>query len=277
MSFTGLQVVNRELRRIGAAEGVSVTAGTPVFTQLLPNTQYLTTVPTLTTSVVAMFRRCPWLTILRTTDDLATAPTDASENAQDGSTATSVTLSSQGTLANGDALYVGSYVPFQGVDIDVDSTNSTTSVLTVMYWNGSAWVDISDTDGTESGGATLAQDGQVTWTIPTAWVSASLRGIAAALQDGHEVANSVAFQHVNTPRYWTRWEVSAAIDSSVTLDHMLAINRSDAEWECRNLERWESLVPWGENGYSAIEADVDAGGSGLILMAVGSGNGLFRS
>lgn len=276
MSFTGLQSENKELRRIGAALGVSVTAGTPVFTQLLPNTQYVSVVPTLTTAVVAEIRRSPWLTILLTADDLATAPTDASANAQDASATTSVTLSSMSTLANGDALYVGSWVPFQGVDIDIDAANATASVLTVSYWNGSAWVDISDTDGTASGGATMAQDGQVTWTVPTAWAKASLRGIAAALQDGHEVANSVSFDYVNIPHYWTRWTVSVALDSSTTADHMLAINRSDAEFEMRTLERWESYTNWGVGGYSAIEADCNAG-SALILMAAGSGQGVFTS
>jgi hypothetical protein len=93
---------------------------------------------------------CPYLVILKadSADGLGGHLEDNSDVAQDGSTATSVTLSS---FASGRALYVGSAIPFRGAHIDVDGANSTGStVITVSYWNGAEWVDSSDTDGTIS-------------------------------------------------------------------------------------------------------------------------------
>ena len=123
------------------------------------------------TAVVAQFNTNPWLTILKTTDLLATAAaiTDYSEQAQDLDTATDVDLSSLSTIAALDAVYVGALVPFRGVEIDVDAANVNASVLTVKYWNGSAWTDITATDGTDSAGASMAIDGNVTWTVPASW------------------------------------------------------------------------------------------------------------
>ena len=110
------------------------------------------------TAVVSRILLNPWLIIKKTADLLVTEPTDYSKEAQDGSTSTSVTLSSLDTFANGDALYVGSHVPFGGVHVDVDAANGTASVLTVKYSkNDGTWADISATDNSASGGATQWQ------------------------------------------------------------------------------------------------------------------------
>jgi hypothetical protein len=58
------------------------------------------------------------------------------------------------------------------------------------------WTDISATDGTASGGATLAVDGNITWTMPTNWLEYSINGLKG---------------------YIIRLSVSAAMDSSTTI------------------------------------------------------------
>ncbi|KKM25824.1 hypothetical protein LCGC14_1591050, partial [marine sediment metagenome] len=47
----------------------------------------------------------------------------------------------------------------------------------VDYWDGSAWSDISDTDNTDTG-ASLAQTGTVTFTVPSDWATQALNGSA---------------------------------------------------------------------------------------------------
>ncbi|TXH57203.1 MAG: hypothetical protein E6Q97_04705, partial [Desulfurellales bacterium] len=162
-----------EVRIAGASKGVACTT-TAAFTLLPAGTKTIQLIPrNFATAVVVRYALCPWITVLKTADSLATF-TDYSQEANDASTSTDITLSSLDTLANGDAVYVGSHLPFRGLVADVDSTNATASVLSVYYWNGSAWADTSASDGTASGGATFAQDGNITWTVPTAWTKASL-------------------------------------------------------------------------------------------------------
>ena len=247
-----------EVRGAGASKGVALTT-TAAFTALPLGTNYVTLMPrNAATAVVVRYALNPWLIIVKTTDAFAAVgnATDYSEEAQDGSTATLVTLSSLSTAANDDYLYVGAHVPFRGVDIDVNATNGNASVLTVKYRkNDNTWADITATDGTTSGGATLAQDGTVTWTVPTDWLSASLRSIGA---DGF---------NPNVALYWTRWEVSAALDASVTLSHMLALNRSTTYAEFPTSLGKEFFIKQGVGGTGCIEALTDAGTANLVIEA----------
>tara|TARA_Y100000034_G_scaffold85118_1_gene102098 strand:+ start:716 stop:1531 length:816 start_codon:yes stop_codon:yes gene_type:complete len=210
------------------------------------------------TAVVVQIGFAPWLTVLRTQDALATAPTDYSAHAQ-GTAAGDVILDSQDTAANLDFLYVGSDRPFKGVIIDVDKVNGTASVLTVKYWTGSAWTDISDTDGTASGGASLAQDGIVNWTVPSDWAKDDL-------QDIGDVASSARLAETTAPRYWTRWEFSAAIDSEVELVSMVA-QQEFTEIELPTGAIKEFRVQKGPGKFGGLCVETDAGTANLIVNA----------
>lgn len=210
-------------------------------------------------AVVVKYQLNPYLVVLKTTDNLATI-TDFSQEAQDGLAATDVTLSSLNTLANGDFLLVGSHLPFGGVYCDVDSTNGNASVLTVEYWDGSTWADITATDNTAAGGATFAQDGTITWTVPAAWAKTSLADIASPVP-GFGVA------YRNESLYWTRWKVSAALDASCTLNAMLALNRSTAYAEMIAAFARQLRVFKGVGGIGNLEMLTDAGTANLIINA----------
>lgn len=209
--------------------------------------------------VVVKFNKNPFLTIFKTTDALADEAnlTDYSDNAQDNSTSTDVTLSSLGTAAQSDFVYVGSYVPFGGVTIDVDAANSTASVLTVKYRKSdNTWATISATDGTDSAGASLGVDGSVTWTVPTDWISCRLRETGdTKLQIG--LATSDMF--------WTRWEWSGGLDSSTTQNSWIAINRDTTYAEIPDGMGWEEAVTVGPGGIYSITALTDAGTANLII------------
>lgn len=253
-----------EVRAASTAGGGTALTSTAARIVLPLGTKHIDLVPrNFSTAVVVQWLKNPWLTIVKTADSLGTEPTDYSIEAQDGSTSTSVVLSSLGTAAQGDFLYVGSHLPFAGVEIDVDGTNGNASVITVKYRKSdNTWADISDTDGTASGGASLAQDGSVTWTVPADWITARL------FDTGDTTLNAgFAKQDI----YWTRWEWSAALDSSVTLDSMIAINRSTTYHEIPSGMAWEEAVTVGPGGISSIQAKTDAGTANLIVDCAARG------
>ena len=278
MSYSG-RYFNNEVQKLGAAVGIAVT-DTAGFTAFPNNTQYVALDPRnyASSAAVAMVRFCPYLVILKTTDNFATAPTDYSGNAQDGVATNQVDLDSFGTLAAGDALYVGSHVQFAGVNVDVDGShpNGTSSVLTVKYYDGTSgaevWTDTSDTDGTISSGKTMAQDGSVTWTVPSAWSKASLREIATKNLD-NGVPATLNFRHVNTPLYWTRWEVGATLDSDTLVTAMLAIGRGDP-FELVTGRTGEQHIRKEVGGYAGVELDANTGTLNMVTT-VGSGAGHF--
>ena len=120
---------------------------------------------------VIQFLLSPWLTIIFTTD-LLTSPgwRNLSEEAQDGD-GVDINIPLWDTLANGGALYVGAEVPVRGYAVDLGATvNAVASVLTIKNWNGGAWADVVNSEGTKTATECLSQDGDEAFTVPTAWV-----------------------------------------------------------------------------------------------------------
>ena len=247
-----------ELRAASTAGGGTALTTTATYIQLPLNSYHLFITPrNFSTAVVAKIAINPWLVVLKTVDAMVTAPTDYSSAAQDADASTDVVLSSLSTLANGDFLLIGSHLPFRGCYLDVDSVNSNASVLTVYYWNGTTWADITATDGTISpAGTTLGQDGLVNWTVPTAWVPAKLSAI---------YTSTPASPYTNNPLLWTRWVVNAALDAATTLNSLVAANRSTAYAELLSGQCLEERVKMGIEGVGCIEALTDAGTANLIV------------
>lgn len=76
-------------------------------------------------------------------------------------------------------LYVGSIMPLEGVKFYVSTANASSATASIDYWSGSAWTSVSSlSDGTASGGASLAQTGTMTFdsTASTAKVK-SIKGV----------------------------------------------------------------------------------------------------
>ena len=257
-----------ELRAASTAAGGTALTTTAGYIQLPKGTYHIYLTPrNFATAVVAKVAINPWLVILETNDAMATAPTDWSESAQDADAATDIDVSSFGTLANGDFLLIGSHLPFRGVYIDVDSTNSAgTASTSVYYWNGSAWADTTETDGTFST-MTFAQDGLVYWTVPTDWRATTLKTLYTS------TPTSV---YTGLNYYWTRWEVSAALtDASVTFNSMVAANRSITYAELLSGQCFEERVGRGLGGAGCVEALTDAGTANLIVNIATVRDGRF--
>ena len=212
----------------------------------------------------------PFLRLIKTTDLLQTL-TDYSHAAHDADASTTVVLSSLNTFANGDAIYVGSHVPIRGLAVTMTaSLNGNASILSGYYWNGSAWTDLSVTDGTIApAGTCLGQSGTITWTVPTAWAKARLGDIVA----------TPALFTLAVPRedlYWLRLEVSAALDASCTAQQMLPLNRSTAYAELTTeaaLLQFRTTV--GVGGVGCLEAKTNAGTASLVVNAFADGGACF--
>lgn len=224
------------------------------------------------------FALAPRLTIIITTDLLATGgiprnadptaistfPTqDISDEMQDGD-ATDFAIDSFDTLANLDAIFIGAPLPFRGCTIDVGSVNDQANNLTVSYWaGGSDWVDISDTDNTDTG-ASLAQDGTVTWSVPTDWVRAILFGTA----DG--IANSINETSIQetwskNKLYWTRWEWNATMGTNTDIRQIKALARSTDYPELLEGQKLEFAID--PLDVATLEVLTDAGTANVVANA----------
>lgn len=107
---------------------------------------------------------------------------DASEpNMIDGNTGTSgsTLLGLRGPASA--ALYLGHTQPFWNPVFDIGTPNAVLADFDPQYWNVSGAVDLTATDGTASGGATMAQDGTITFTAPGDWIQI-VTGFASAQQ-----------------------------------------------------------------------------------------------
>lgn len=264
MAFETIAGPIREVRAISTAAGGTALTTASTILQFPPGTVAVQVVGRNFASSAAAVQvaLCPWLSLFKTTDSLAAAAnlTDYSDDAQDNSVGTDVVLSS---LASTAAVWVGSALPFRGLAVDVDSTNANVSTLSGVYWNGTTMGDISVTDGTASGGRTLNVDGSVTWTVPTDWVPATLAEIGSA---------AVGIRRRNDALYWVKLTVSAALDSSTTLNSVLALPRSTAYAELTAVAPELSVqVRRGDGGVSGVELKVDTGtGNAVVNVAAAS-------
>jgi len=257
--------------RTAAAAGGEALSTTKALILFPKGTQFAALRPhTLSGAAVVKVGSLPYLSLVRTNDDLATAGVDESERAQDGDGATHVTLSNLPTLANGGFLLMGAARQTRGVRVTMDAAvNGNASVLTVGYWNGSAWTDISATDGTDNAGATFGQTGDVTWTVPTDWKRVSLVEVSALRAKALSAIPGPIAQEL---LFWTRWTVSAALDASTLADAMVALAKSTSYAEIQSGQDWELFAKHGVGGTVGVEALTDAGTAKLLVnVAAGSG------
>ena len=265
-------------RLAGASKGVSLTT-VAAFTPIFKGTKHVTLVPrNFATAVVLRYIQCPYLVILKSDRAVAldVAPIDCSEVAQDGST--TVPRMDLSGLVTGRFVYVGAAVPFRGAHIDVEATNGTSNTdLVARYWAGATdeFVDLSATDGTKNTVA-LDKNGPVTWTMPTAerWKADSLVNIMAAIAGSATIAAKFSWRDVKM--YWTRWQWDEDLDSTVTLNHMIGINESQAYDESPVGLGIEQRVHHGFGlvGTGGFETLVDAG-TGNVLIKCATLDGAF--
>ena len=246
-----------ELRAASTASGGTALTSTLGQITLPFGADYVSITPrNFSGAAVARVALNPYLRIFYTTDgglDNSNL-TDISDEMQDGD-ATDHPLDDFPLTGTG-FIYVGARLPFRGVAITMGDKNDDATVLTVKYWKGGSWVSISATDGTDDGGDSMKVDGSVTWTVPTTWALDSLSSI------GETLPSTAA--HLHEKKYWTRWEWSAALDASIDVRTMLALNRSTAYAEYLEGQTVELMLNEGRE-VGNIEALTNAGTANLVV------------
>ena len=262
-----------EARAISTAGGGTALSTSAVLIIIPNGTTHLQILPrNFTTAVVAKLAINPYLAVLVSNDAFAAAPVDNSDLAQNGLSASRVTLSALTTLVLGGAVYIGAHLPFRGLRTVTVGANANASVLAATYWNGTAWTSLAPTDGTASGGATFAISGDITWTVPAAWVKQELWSILASLNTPVPCG---VFVDSGRPLYWTRLAVSAALSATVTLSSLLALARSTAYAELPATMGLELRVSKQLGGQATLEALTDAGTGNLIVNGFTQIGGAF--
>ncbi len=262
-----------EIRAASTAGGGTVLSTTLALISLPIGGDWLTLIPrNFVTAVVAQYALNPWLTIIATTDALATSARavdgavavgqsdDISQEMQDGD-AVDFAIGGFSTAAANNYIYVGSWLPFRGAQVTCNDKNDVAKVLTVKYPGlTGGWSDISATDGTDSGGDTLKVNGDVTWTPPAAWKATSLlKQGDTTIRESWSTANL----------FWTRWEwsVGAGVLDTTDLVTMRALNRSTSYAELAEGIIFSEAAIAGPSGFSCVEALVNAGFGNLIVNA----------
>ena len=129
---------------------------------------------------------------------------DITANGVDADTSTTFNL---GTMTTTDILYVGAVDTYLGLSIDVTSVNANTATFDEEYSSPGGWTDLPATisDGTISGGKTLAQDGVYTWGLPSNWTPAQVNGSEFL--------------------YYTRFIPSATLTAGTSIARLTTINK----------------------------------------------------
>ncbi len=98
--------------------------------------------------------------------------------------------------STGDIVYIGSSLPFLGLDINLSTNGSGTSTVDWEYHNGTDWADITETE-IDTGASTFTASGKFTWIYPYGWTqnsvnSKTLYWLRGTLSDGYTTDPQVA-------------------------------------------------------------------------------------
>jgi hypothetical protein len=260
-----------EMRAASTADGgtaltsTSTGASSPTALGIVPipyGSDYVSITPrNLSGAAVVKIALNPYLSVFWT-DTSGVNIINIGEELQDGDSV-AIAIDDLPTFANGGAMYVGSRIPFRGVSIEVGSDpNGTGNDLTVNYWTGGSWVDISDTDSTDTG-ASLAVDGTVLWTVPDPWPAASLKAIGTQIGSGFEFNLPSDAPRLATPMYWTRWEWTNAMDSSTDINAMYALAQTSKYAEYLTGQTFEIMVSKRE--IASVQGVTNAGTANLLV------------
>lgn len=113
-------------------------------------------------------------------------------------------------------VYVGWVRKINDIYLDINGVNATASTLTLANSSSAGFVSLAVTaDGSDSGGATFAIDGNITFTPPSTWTAQSLK------------------EQLNDPNapdaklFWLELSFSASLDAGTTIDQLMGFIETD--------------------------------------------------
>ena len=103
--------------------------------------------------------------------------------------------------ATSDAVYIGSSSVFLGLDINLSTVGTGSPAIDWEYYNGSAWVDLTETD-VDTGASTFTASGSFTWDYPYGWSKNAVNGetyywVRGVVATGYTIAPICATISVN--------------------------------------------------------------------------------
>ena len=121
-------------------------------------------------------------------------------------------------MATGDFLYICTSDIVGGFRIVIGSANAELATIAATYRkNDDTWAALTETDGTASGGASLAVPGSVTWTAPTDAKRTFLGGGSGIFTD----ADAPAIEG-----FWWRIAFDIALGADVEIDEIWTLNKN---------------------------------------------------
>jgi hypothetical protein len=227
----------------------------------------------------------PYIAILRTDNSLQSVVDSSVNGQQNPAVVGAISLNNFDVFANGGALYIGSHMLIRGIRVVMSANvNSNASVLTGNFWNGTNWTALAGfSDGTSAAGATFAQSGDITWTVPgdtlvrlsDSEVLPSQFPVGWGYQPGGNnpvIPVSPSEKQVLIPgynekaRHWFQFTVSAKLSASVQANTFFSMNRNTTQYsEYLFNTVLQYSVSKKIDGIAAVEALTDVGTGNLIV------------
>ena len=134
---------------------------------------------------------------------------------KEGSEANDYTLAIQNKSASmpfeigiGDYLYIGQYVPFNNVFVNMKKANTNATKIKVEFWNGSVWVEAVDIlDATEG----FEKSGVIQWTIKK-------EAVWAEVEDTEIISGLGLTDFSIYCMFWVRISVDATLSDDCAID-----------------------------------------------------------
>lgn len=159
------------------------------------------------------------------------------------------------TYANGHCVFFKCPMPAKSITITVPAPNGNASVASIYYKKSDGtWAAVSGlSDGTSSGGATLAQSGTISWTMPTDLIPNYAYGSSG---------------------FWYQLRVSAALDAEVEIskvtyatDFQDIVNVWNGVIQYAVEIQVEGTSTWETHAAGAVDLDELASGKKIMISA----------
>ncbi len=154
---------------------------------------------------------------------IPTEGNDYTNEVNDGLSNTVAIVDSLDTLANYDCIFICTPIKAKSLTFTIPNVNTTSSTLTLKYWNGNL-TTVTNTDGTSLSGATMGQSGIISWTPPSDEIPHYMFGISG---------------------FWYQLSVSATLSATVRISEVTF----NANWQSIT-NVWDGVL------VDAIEAQV---------------------
>lgn len=152
-----------------------------------------------------------------------------------------------GYVLNDDFLYIGSRFPFNELYFKFGTANTAAETLSVAIWDGTSWTAAVEVfDGTETGGASFAQNGFIGW-VPDKSGGWSREDTVSS--SGTETIPNFGTLKIYE-HYWVRFAFSGSLDAGTTLAWIGNIFSDDNDLgiEFPDLVRSATMNAWDDGG-----------------------------